>query len=135
MKVLAAVHLDRCIDASALDRVHDALATLWRQAADVSDTDRTMFEIAVLEVAGNIVEHGTTATDCTLDAWVSSESLEAVFRDDALAADVDIDGADWPDEWAEGGRGLPMARSAVDDFSYRRVDARNVWQLRRARSR
>lgn len=37
-------------------------------SADVSGTDRTMFEMAVIEIAGNIIQHGVSeaSINCTL---------------------------------------------------------------------
>lgn len=127
----AVVRVDRCLDAAALDRVHDALAELWIRAPQVPAADRTLFEIAVLEVATNVVLHGAQATEAQVELRASDTRVEAVIRDDGAPAEVDVDAADWPDDMAENGRGLPMARAALDHFSHQRDGGRNVWRLRR----
>lgn len=130
----AVIRVDRCLDAAALDRVHQALAELWARAPHVADTDRTLFEIAVLEVATNVVVHGRTATEATIELRASETEVQAIFRDNGAPTEVDVAAAEWPGELAENGRGLPMARAALDDFSHHRVDDLNVWRLRRALS-
>lgn len=127
----AAVRVDRCLDAASLDRVHQALAVLWEKAPHVPSADRTLFEIAVLEVATNIVVHGGTATTSTIDLRASDADVRAEFRDDGDPAGIDVDAAGWPDDLSESGRGLPMTRAALHHFSHRRDGATNVWLLRR----
>jgi anti-sigma regulatory factor (Ser/Thr protein kinase) len=40
----------------------------------------------------------------------------------------------WLDEMADHGRGLALARAAVDELTYQRVDGVNQWRVRRVRT-
>ena len=120
-----------------LDRVHSLLEELWRGAPDVTDEDRMLFELAVVEVTGNIVEHaGPKPVSCALDLAVYPGHLEATFVDSGQpTGDLRLDEREMPDEMAETGRGLPMVRAVVDVLEQDRVDGTNRWFLRRVRTR
>ena len=47
--------------------VHDALAELWTDAEDVDPTDRMLFETALIEIVGNLVEHSRTPGGLPVD--------------------------------------------------------------------
>ena len=116
-----------------LEKVDLLLQEVWATSADVSGTDRTMFETAVIEIAGNIVQHGSSeaSINCTLTIEVYPDRLDAHFRDDGVAAPVNIDTASMPDPLAESGRGLAMAKAALDALVYERHDNNNFWTLSR----
>lgn len=119
-----------------LDLVHDMLAELWAGAPDVDDGDRMLFELAVVEIAGNIVEHaGPRPVRCAVDLAVHADRLEATFHDTGDDAGVDVDAARLPDAMAEAGRGLAMVRAAVDEVRHERVAGGNRWSLRKERAR
>jgi serine/threonine-protein kinase RsbW len=127
--------LQECSRPECLDRIHQAMEELWAEVTDVDQVDRMLFEIAVIEVAGNVVRHGggDGGFDCQITLRVFDRSLEATFCDTGRRAEVDIAGADLPEEDSEHGRGLAMARDAVDELSYERVDGTNCWRIRRDR--
>jgi serine/threonine-protein kinase RsbW len=116
--------------------VLDLLGTAWSEHPDVDLRDRTCFEIAVTEVAGNIVQHTAAGSDVQffLDVAVSGDRLTAMFTDDGPPADADVDAAELPDGLAESGRGLALARSAVDQVEYTRDVDGNHWLVVRRRS-
>ena len=120
----------------ALDLVLDLLQRSWAEHPDVDDLDRVRFEIAVTEVAGNVVEHAAASDplEFTLQVRVHPDRLEARFTDAGRAADADPATAELPDDLAESGRGLALARRAVDELVYRRVDGVNHWLVLRRRS-
>ncbi|MFJ5698485.1 ATP-binding protein [Arthrobacter sp. NPDC093139] len=129
--------LHACTDPECLNKVHSLLAEMWTTSTDVSEVDRVMFETAVIEVAGNIVQHGAEAgsVNCNLILEVYPERLDAHFRDDGVTAHVDIGAAQMPEAFAETGRGLAMAKAAVDVLSYERRNGDNYWKLSRTRTR
>jgi serine/threonine-protein kinase RsbW len=96
-----------------------------------------MFETAVIEVAGNIVQHGAGAgsVNCNLILEVYPDRLDAHFKDDGGTAYVDIGAAHMPEALAETGRGLAMAKAAVDVLTYERRNGGNYWKLSRTRTR
>ena len=120
----------------SLDRVLDLLGTAWTDHPDVDPRDRTCFEIAVTEVAGNIVEHAAAGTtlELTLSVHVSEPRLLATFEDGGPPAAVDVESVGLPDDLAESGRGLALARRAVDEVSYRRTGSTNHWRIVRSRT-
>lgn len=128
--------LDDCVNPECLGRIHEALAQLWTEAGDVVDIDRTMFEIAVIEVAGNVVQHNGRGPgfDCRITIRISDATLVAQFCDTGVNADVDLEAATLPDEESEHGRGLAMARAAADELTYERIDGRNSWLITRRRT-
>jgi anti-sigma regulatory factor (Ser/Thr protein kinase) len=112
-----------------LEPVHDLLARLWADEPDVGERDRVRFETAVAEVAANIAEHGaaTGAARVTLRLSSSPQRIQAVFEDDGAPVET---GAEQPPAVdAERGRGLRLARTAVDRVSYERDGSTNRWVL------
>lgn len=110
-----------------LEPVHDLLARLWADEPGVDERDRIRFEIAVAEVAANIAEHGAGAARVSLRLSSSPDRIQAVFEDDG--APVEVRPEQPPAGDAERGRGLLLARAAVDRFSYERDGATNRWVL------
>ena len=112
-----------------LEPVHDLLARLWVDEPGVDQRDRIRFETAVAEVAANIVEHGAAAGAERVSLRLSSspDRIQAVFEDDGAPVETRPDQPPAGD--AERGRGLSLARAAVDRFSYEREGATNRWVL------
>ena len=108
-----------------LEPVHDLLARLWADEPGVDERDRIRFEIAVAEVAANIAEHGAGAARVSLRLSSSPDRIQAVFEDDG--APVEARPERPPAGDAERGRGLSLARAAVDRFSYERDGTTNRW--------
>ena len=137
--VVAARELRCPATPACLDAVQDALGRLWTDAPGVEGTDRILFETALVEIVGNLVEHARTASgdpvslDLTLS--VDAGAVRARLRDDGgwPPPDADPAMARLPlDELAEGGRGLAMA-SAVADVRHTRLVEGNVWTVVRHR--
>ncbi|MGZ4447455.1 MAG: ATP-binding protein [Nocardioides sp.] len=118
-----------------LDLVHEVLQRLWVARPDVGEPDRVRFEMAVIEVLGNIVEHayelerpgGERRFDVSLCA--GGDDLVATFGDNGVPAALDLSDVTMPGEDAESGRGLALTAAVVDDLAYERVGDRNHWRL------
>ncbi|WP_458114311.1 ATP-binding protein [Arthrobacter sp. R1-13] len=128
--------LHACTDPECLGKVHNLLADMWATSTDVSEVDRMMFETAVIEIAANIVQHSTEEglVNCNLILEVYPDRLDAHFKDDGVSANVDIGAVCMPDAFAETGRGLAMAKAAVDILTYERRNGDNFWKLSRTRT-
>jgi serine/threonine-protein kinase RsbW len=127
--------LNACADTEYLEKVHGFLQQVWATSSDVSVTDRTMFETAVMEIAANIIEHGNEAsTSCNLTLEVSPDRLDARFEDDGIAAQVNVDTVSMPGPSAERGRGMAIAKAALDVLTYERHNYINIWALSRTRT-
>jgi len=113
-----------------LDRIMDLVAEMFA-AEELDDTDRIQFEIAVAEIAANIIEHaaGGRSVSITLHLELFPDRLEAVFIDDGAPARVDLRSVELPDVLAERGRGLAIALAALDELRYRRHAGINRWTL------
>ena len=87
-----------------------------------------MFELAVSEIAANIVEHARPqrmALSLTADAG----RVIAEFTDAGQGWSGPPEPRYVIDELAERGRGLSLAMKAVDDVVYERTGATNRWRL------
>ncbi|HEY0811747.1 MAG TPA: ATP-binding protein [Pseudonocardia sp.] len=129
----------RCTATTAcFDEVHEALSGLWDDAPEVDGADRMLFETALVEIVGNLVEHARTheGEPVTIEGHVAvhPDRVEACLTDDGVAAELDLSAATpAADDFAEGGRGLALAK-AVADVTYARTESANVWRVTRRRS-
>ena len=116
-----------------LNLLHDLLDRVRDENPDVEATDLMLFETAVIEIANNVVEHGrppgTIRYSFTLD--VESDQLLGHLRDGGPP--LEESEAAMPDTDSENGRGLALARVALDDLEYERVDDHNEWTMVRRR--
>ena len=130
----------RCLRAEAtpacLDRVHALLAELLAEGPGVLPADRIGFETALAEVVANVVEHAAAERTVHLVVRLTARSdrLDAELRDDGPPVEVDLAAAALPDPTAETGRGLALARAAVDEVAYDRAGGENRWRITRRRT-
>lgn len=129
------VHLlEACAEPECLERVHRLLDQLWGDVPDLDPGRRMGFEIAVAEVAANIVEHGrdpeeTRHVDLHLRLVAYDDRVEAHFRDTGRVALVDLTRPALPGDESEDGRGLAIAGAAVDEVAYERHGEVNLWRM------
>lgn len=121
-----------------LDRLVNLLELVGRDHPDVSDHDLMLFTTAVMEIAGNVVEHGRPEGQVRwhfrLD--VGDDTLTAVLSDSGEAYSGQAHSeVGMPEVWAESGRGFALAGAVLDDLRYERAGERNRWHLVRRRSR
>jgi anti-sigma B factor antagonist len=135
-----------------LETIHAAMARFWAgMRSPPPDQPRMLFEIAICEIAANIVEHARPQLlhlRLTSDGdgfaadfwdtglrWVPPEEpdppVEPAQPADLDDLDVDLDAAlaALDENLPERGRGLGIARAAVDHLDYRREGATNHWRL------
>lgn len=131
-------------DPEIMELVHAALSQLWVAHPDITEGDRIRFETAVMEVLGNIIEHayrldsGSDSPDAHarrfhLVLGVTHDQVVATFGDNGEPAELDLSAASMPGMEAESGRGLPLAKAALDELHFERIDGRNHWTLVRRR--
>lgn len=122
----------------ALDQIEDALAGIWTRHPHVPEDVRIRLGIAVNEIAANIIEHATAAAGrlVRLQMWahVRENDLLIKFTDDGIPMSADLPSGDMPaggmpDELAERGRGLALARAVLNRLTYHRADDLNHWEL------
>jgi serine/threonine-protein kinase RsbW len=123
------------VEESAIDLVQDHLGAFWDHDQSVTVSDRTRFEMALVEVVGNIVEHAFEADAravgrvLAVELRLTVDQVEALLSDNGLPAELDLGSVTMPGEDALSGRGLARAVAAVDDLRYERADGRNHWRL------
>lgn len=115
--------------------VHEFLAGVWQHEPSVSVEDRMALELAIVELTSNVIEHGTRpeGVSCRLRLEIGADRFAALLSDDGVAATVDTESAELPDDLAESGRGLALVRMVVDDLRYERIADENRWTVQRAR--
>ena len=121
----------------SLNLLHDLLDRVSREHPDVDSADLMLFETAVIEVAGNVVEHGRPHGRVT---WAFRLSVLA----DRLEAQLSDSGEEYPggtwgttmpaDLLQEEGRGLALATAVLNSLDYERSDGANHWTMVRRRS-
>ena len=119
----------------SLDVVQDLLARAGREHPDLDASDLMMFETAVVEVAGNVVEHGRPPGEVnwTFRLRVLPDRLEGRLSDDGHEYPGGTWGTEMPDELAENGRGMALADAMLDDLHYERTGQVNHWLMVRRR--
>ena len=122
-------------DPEVLDLVHTELERLWADAPDVSDRDRLRFEMGLVEIVGNVVEHayradsGDPARQLRLEVTVSPTEVRGELGDNGQPVALDLGEVTMPGDEAESGRGLALALASLDRLTHERVDGRNRWTL------
>lgn len=115
-----------------VDEVHDAVDDFWHLNGDLGSQERMRFETALLELAGNVIEHaeGNERLRCELTLRRTRTTLEGVLRDSGAEVAVPFrTRMPNPQEMAESGRGIAMIELLMDDFSYERDPEGNHWNL------
>jgi serine/threonine-protein kinase RsbW len=127
---LPAEHVEeRELSRDHLEAVHSALARFWSLIQDPPDEQwRLMFEIAVAEIAANIVEHANPPA-ITIRLRMAASSVVAEFTDSGTGWSGATGPAAILDQLSERGRGLALAQSAVDEVAYERHGRVNHWRL------
>ena len=118
----------------SLDELHRLLAQVATEHPDVSSEDLSMLETAVIEVAGNVVEHGRPAGRViyNFSLTVAPDRLLGVLADSGDEVPDDPDRQD-PLQTAESGRGLLLAEAVLDELTYARTEQHNYWTMVRVR--
>lgn len=126
--------LDGLATPVVLEELHDLLTRVRADHPDVAADDLMLFETAVIEIAGNVVEHGLPPGQVpysfVLDVAPSRVTGVLSHEGDRLEGSL---GRDMPGDDAENGRGLPLAELALDDLTYHHEAGVSRWLLTRER--
>jgi serine/threonine-protein kinase RsbW len=121
----------------SLDQLHDLLERVGQEHPDLDGADLMMFETAVIEVAGNVVEHGHPPGRVTwaFRLTVFPDRLEAQLSDSGEEYPGGAWGTAMPaDLLQENGRGLALATAVLDSLRYERATGSNHWMMLRQRA-
>jgi serine/threonine-protein kinase RsbW len=120
----------------SLNLLHDLLDHVSREHPGVDSADLMLFETAVIEVAGNVVEHGRPPGKVTwaFRIQILPDRLEALLSDSGDEYPGGTWGTRMPaDPMQETGRGLALATAVLDSLTYERHDDANQWRMVRLR--
>jgi serine/threonine-protein kinase RsbW len=95
-----------------------------------------MMETAVIEIAGNLIEHGRPPGQVRyrFTLGVHPDRLEVLLCDSGEQFADSLDHLGLPDALAEGGRGLFLANEVLHSLVYARTPEANTWTLVRLRA-
>lgn len=115
-----------------LEKIQQTLDAVW-SSSEVPEAARMCTELAVSEIASNIIEHSGDGNPVRLRMEIEliDDAVRVLFTDDGHPAPVDLTRVSMPDETAERGRGLAIAYRILDELSYRRDREGNHWMLMR----
>jgi serine phosphatase RsbU (regulator of sigma subunit)/anti-sigma regulatory factor (Ser/Thr protein kinase) len=135
---VATVVLDLPSEASALPRVRAALRELARRpiGEPLDAAELTEVELAVHEACANAVRHahrGDASKLIRVEMRKREDALEVLVRDRGAPFDVDSARAPSPESLQEGGYGLSIMKSWMDEVSVSREDGGNVLRMVRRR--
>lgn len=119
----------------SIDRLQDLLGEVRRDHPELDETDLYMLETAVVEIHGNVVEHGKPVGQViyAFELEVQPDRLVGVLADTGSASPDLRLLEESTDELAESGRGLWLAKATLDELTYGRTGDRNTWMLVRFR--
>ncbi|MCA1942330.1 MAG: SpoIIE family protein phosphatase [Yonghaparkia sp.] len=119
----------------SVDTVQDALATVWGYVPDLSPADLMAAELAIVELAANVVQHANMGDpiDFTLTVVVYDDRIETTVTDEGRVDHVDLRERAMPGGEAERGRGIPIMQSLADSLELRRIDGLKHWTIVRGR--
>jgi serine/threonine-protein kinase RsbW len=114
-----------------LDALHDLLERVGSEHPEVAPSDLMLFETAVIEVAGNVVEHGRPPGEVrwTFRLGVHPDRLEGRLSDGGAEYPGGTWGTEMPDAMEEDGRGLALATAVLDSLAYERTAEANHWTM------
>jgi serine/threonine-protein kinase RsbW len=120
----------------SLNLLHDLLERVGSEHPEIDSGDLMLFETAVIEVAGNVVEHGRPhgRVSWTFHLAVLPDRLEARLSDSGEEYPGGTWGTSMPqDPMQEDGRGLALATAVLDALDYDRTGGVNHWTMLRRR--
>ena len=114
----------------ALGDIETALERTWMTYPHVPAVIRMHMGIAAGEIGANIIEHAAPGRHVRIwmDCDVSPSQVHLEFTDDGDPVRIDLNAVSMPDDTAERGRGLALARAVLEQLSYRRAEM-NHWIL------
>lgn len=124
------VTLDATTGPGTLDAIQRCLDDFFTNNAHVPDIVRLNLSIAVAEIGANIIEHAGAGHPVHLHMGIEllADEVRVTFTDDGVPAQVNLTTATLPNDDAERGRGLALAKSTLGSLSYHR-NAANHWTL------
>lgn len=89
------------------------------------------FETAIIELAANIIQYSvaTSGVTCEIIIETSGNQIDATISDNGDLVELELDEHVMPEEFSESGRGIPLMKALVDDFSFDTSEKKNTWKM------
>lgn len=115
----------------ALAEIRKTLSQVWAAHHEVPRSVQAEMSIATGEIAANIMEHAgrDRTVHIRMEVMVLPDEVQVRFIDDGHESKVDLSTVRLPDETAERGRGLAVAKAVLRRLSYQRTPDGNLWNL------
>jgi serine/threonine-protein kinase RsbW len=119
-------------DVDGLAQLHQLIERAGGQHPEVEPLDLAMLETAVIEIAGNVVEHGTPPGQIryAFHLEITGEHLRGLLVETGDPVRMS-EGVMEHDELSESGRGLGLARAVLTELRYERRGDTNAWVMTR----
>jgi len=114
-----------------VDAVHNFLQGIWAENPHIPARDQMSFETAMIELVANIILYSVAVPGVTCEVTIeaSEDQVRASISDNGKIAELELDEHIMPDVFSESGRGIPLIRALVTEFSFNTSDNRNTWTL------
>lgn len=128
---MATYHQEFSAPPASVAEVHQFLTEIWHQNPDLRSRDRNSVETAIIELVSNIIVYAVAIEGVRFKIVVDvdAEEIRTTITDNGDLADLEIDEYIMPDEFSERGRGIPLIRALVDEFTYENVNSVNSWMI------
>ena len=116
-----------------VNTVHNLLELVWRDSPQIRADERLRFEMALIELASNVMRHADAGTgvSCTVTIEMSPHEIRATLSDTGEVGQIELTNRSMPDEFAESGRGIPLVQALVDELRFDREGGLNHWHISR----
>lgn len=114
-----------------VNAVHEFLQIIWTENPGIPLRDQMSFETAIVELVANIISYSaaTCGVTCAVEIETSEGQVDAIVSDNGELVILELDEHIMPDEFAESGRGIPLIKALVDEFTFDVSENRNIWRL------
>ena len=121
-------------DIEWLAALHRLVERVGHDHPELRPSDLAKMETAIIEVIGNVVEHGTPpgAIGYEFSLEVADDRLQALLLETGDPVPLRAMDQDQDHELAESGRGLGIARAVLSELRYERRGDLNAWTLTRS---
>lgn len=116
-----------------VDVVHSFLQRIWSESPTILLKDQFSFETAIIELASNVILHASGKSPIFCDILVETfpDRMEATMTDSGERLNLALDSFVMPDDLSETGRGIPLIRELVDEFTFDSQRGGNLWRITR----
>jgi serine/threonine-protein kinase RsbW len=120
-------------DVDWLAQLHQLMERAGGDHPEIEPLDLAMLETALIEIAGNVVEHGTPPGQIrySFHLEVTGEHLHGLLVETGDPVRMSEGEVEERDELSESGRGMGLAHAVLTELRYERRGDTNAWVMTR----